>query len=214
MIRPILEYRHFFPDKWLSNKHNVFAFRFLGQYIQSFSGSSVPFFDRFFIGGENDIRGFDIRSISPIAVTSTRMVDVHGNPIINIKTGLPLVVQSAPFPVGGDLVGVFNFEYRVPIAGPLSLAGFYDMGMVRATRVKDLGNFGVSNIEVIGSTNRTLRGSTGLEVQFILPVVSAPFRLIFAYNPQTLDTIINTTGGAYRIQEPHHDIKFTVGRSF
>jgi outer membrane protein insertion porin family len=214
LIRPIVELRHFFPDKWLSNKHNVFAFRLFGEYIQPYGSSSVPFFDRFFIGGENDIRGFDIRSLSPIAITSTRMLDIHGNPIINLKTGLPMITQSQPFPVGGDLVGVFNFEYRIPIAGPLSMAGFYDMGMVRASRISSLGNFGASHVEIVDSTNRAIRGSTGVEVQFVLPVVSAPFRLIFAYNPQTLDTTIPTTNGAYRIQEPRHDIKFTVGRSF
>jgi outer membrane protein insertion porin family len=217
MIKPLLEYRHFIPDKWISNNHNVFAFRFLGEYIQSYgkSGkSSVPFFDRFFIGGENDIRGFDIRSISPIAITSSRVLDVHGDPIINLKTGLPLITQSQPFPVGGDIVGVFNFEYRIPIAGPLSLAAFYDMGIVRASRINSLGNFGVSHVDIIDSTNRAIRGSTGVEIQFVLPVVSAPFRLIFAYNPQTLDTNITTTNGVFRIQEPHRDIKFTVGRSF
>jgi outer membrane protein insertion porin family len=216
MFRPILEYRHYFPDKWLISKHNVFAFRFLGEYIQSFGNSSVPFFDRFFIGGENDIRGFDIRSISPIAITSTRMLDVNGNPVINLKTGLPMVSQSAPFPVGGDMAGIFNFEYRMPVAGPLSLALFYDMGMVRAAQTSSLKNFGASHsdIEIIGSTNHAIRASTGLELQFVLPMIGAPFRLIFAYNPQRVNTSITTTNSLYRINEPNHDIKFTVGHTF
>jgi outer membrane protein insertion porin family len=214
MIRPILEYRHFFPDKWLSNKHNTFAFRLFGEYIKSYGDSSVPFFDRFFIGGESDIRGFDIRSLSPIAITSTRMTDAHGNPVINPKTGLPMTSQSTPFPVGGDTVGVFNFEYRIPIAGPLSMSIFYDMGIVRASSVNSLGQFGANHVEIIDSTNRAIRGSTGLEVQFVLPMIGAPFRLIFAYNPQRLNTDITTTNSLYHIHEPNHDVKFTVGRSF
>lgn len=214
MLRPSLEYRHFIADRWLSKGRNVFAFNFQFQYIQSFGNSNVPFFDRFFIGGENTIRGFDIRTISPIAVTSTRQFDPLGNPIIDLKTGLPQVVKSQPFAVGGDTVGIFNFEYRMPIAGPLSIAAFYDVGLARASRLQAIGDFGTSSVDIIESTNNTLRGSTGLEVQFVLPVVSAPFRLIFAYNPQRLSDTITTSSGTYRFNEPKKDIKFTVGRSF
>src|SRR5262249_1360484 len=32
--------------------------------------------------------------------------------------------------VGGDTRLLFNFEYRIPIAGPVSLAGFFDAGAV------------------------------------------------------------------------------------
>lgn len=214
MIRPVVEYRRFITDRWLSGGRNVFAFNVQFQYIQSYGNSSVPFFDRFFIGGENTIRGFDIRSISPIAVTSTRLFDPMGNPIIDLNTGLPQTVQSQPFAVGGDTVGILNFEYRIPVAGPLSIAAFYDLGLARASRKESLGDFGTSSVDILESTNNTLRGSTGLELQFILPVVSAPFRLIFAYNPQRLDDSITTTNGTYHINEPKKDIKFTIGRSF
>jgi outer membrane protein insertion porin family len=214
MLRPVIEYRHFITDKWLSHGHNVFAFNVQFQYVQSYGSSSVPFFDRFFIGGENTIRGFDVRSISPIAVTSTRQFDTFGNPVIDPKTGLPKVTQSQPFAVGGDTVGIFNFEYRIPIAGPLSMSAFYDLGFARASRKQSLGDFGASSVDILQSTNNTLRGSTGMEVQFVLPVVSAPFRLIFAYNPQRLNETITTTNGLFYIREPQKDIKFTVGRSF
>jgi outer membrane protein assembly factor BamA len=67
---------------------------------------------------------------------------------------------------------------------------------------------------MVGDTNNTLRGSTGLEVQFVLPVVSAPFRLIFAFNPQRLDSSFTVGSQIYNAQEPKKGIKFTVGRSF
>jgi outer membrane protein insertion porin family len=213
MIRPVVQYRHFFPDRWLTHGRNVFGFNLQGQYIQAYHNSSVPFFDRFFIGGEDTIRGFDIRSISPLAISSTPLYDSHGNPIIDPKTGLQSV-SSTIIPVGGDTVGIFNFEYRVPVAGPLSLALFYDMGLARVTRTQSLGSFGASRVDIIDSTNNTVRGSTGLEIEFILPVVSAPFRLIFAYNPQTLDDHVRVGNSILHLQEPRHDIKFTVGRSF
>jgi outer membrane protein insertion porin family len=214
MVRPSVQYRRFFPDRWLSGGRNVFAFNFQGQYIQAFNNSSVPFFDRFFIGGENTIRGFDIRSISPIAISTSPIYDSSGNPIIDLKTGLPKVSQPFPTPVGGDTVGIFNFEYRIPIAGPLSVAGFYDVGIARITREESLGTFTVGDVQVLDSTNNTLRGSTGVEVQFTLPVVNAPFRLIFAYNPQRLTENIRIGTQTFLLREPSSDIKFTVGRSF
>jgi outer membrane protein insertion porin family len=214
MIRPAFELRHFFPDRWLSGGRNVFAFKFQGQYIQAYSESSVPFFDRFFIGGENTIRGFDIRSISPIAISSAPMYDARGNPIIDLKTGLPRISEPVPTPVGGDTVGIFNFEYRIPIVGPLSFAAFYDLGFARVTRKESLGSFGAATVEILDTTNNALRSSTGLEIQFVLPVVSAPFRLIFAWNPQRIDEAIKIGTKTYLLREPSSDIKFTVGRSF
>lgn len=213
MIRPSVQIKHFFPDKWLSHGRNVFGFNFIGQYIRAYGNSSVPFFDRFFTGGEDSIRGFDIRSVSPLAISSTSMFDAQGNPLIDMKTGLPQK-SSTIIPVGGDTLGIFNFEYRIPIAGPLSLAAFYDAGISRVTNKGSLGSFGSSTVDMIASTNNAVRGSTGMEVEFILPVVSAPFRLIFAYNPQTLDESIYVGNNLIQLKEPRHDIKFTVGRSF
>jgi outer membrane protein insertion porin family len=213
LIRPVIEYRHFFPDRWLSRGRNVFAFQAMGQYIQAYGGSSVPFFDRFYIGGENSIRGFDIRSISPLAVTSTPLYDRFGNPIIDMKTGLPKILQSI-LPVGGDTVAVFNFEYRIPIAGPLSISAFFDAGTNRATWKIPRQLVTAGSIDVVDSTNDQIRSSTGMEVQFVLPMVNAPFRLIFAYNPHRLNATIPVNNVVYTIREPDHDVKFTVGRSF
>ena len=213
MIRPTFVLRHFFPDRWLSHGRNVFGFNLQGEYIQAYNDSSVPFFDRFYIGGENSIRGFDIRSISPLAVSRTPLFDIKGNPIIDLKTGLPRISESL-VPVGGDTVGIFNFEYRIPIAGPLSLAAFYDMGLNRVSRRIPGSSLGVGSIDIIGATNNVIRSSTGLEVQFVLPVVSAPFRLIFAYNPQRLSEDVSVNNFKYKLRDPRKDVKFTVGRSF
>jgi outer membrane protein insertion porin family len=213
LIQPSLEVRHFFPDKWLTHGRNVFGMRFLGQYVQSFGKSAVPFFDRYFIGGESTIRGFDIRSISPMAVISTPQYDENGKPLIDLKTGMRKY-ESSPTSIGGDTVGVFNFEYRIPIVGPLSMSGFFDMGLSHVSRTQSLGDFGASRVDIVGSTNNTLRSSTGLEIQFVLPVVSAPFRLIFAYNPQRLNDKFMAGNTPYSLSEPAHDVKFTVGRSF
>jgi outer membrane protein insertion porin family len=213
MIKPSIEARHFFPDRWLTHGRNVFGFRFIGQYSQAYGNSSIPFFERFFIGGENTIRGFDIRSISPLAISSTPQYDTNGRPLIDLKTGLRKV-NSTIISIGGDTTGILNFEYRIPIAGPLSVAAFYDTGISHVSRTQSLGNFGASRIDIVDSTNNAFRSSTGLEVQFILPVVSAPIRLIFAYNPMILSDTIMVGSTPLSLKEPRKDIKFSVGRSF
>jgi outer membrane protein insertion porin family len=213
MVRPAVEYRHFIPDRWISKGRNTIGFRFLGEYVQAFDNSTVPFFDRFFIGGETTIRGFDIRSISPMAISSTPQFDADSNPIIDLDTGLPRIDRNI-ISIGGDTLAILNAEYRIPIAGPLSMAGFYDVGLARISRPNDLGSFGDSSVELVRSTNNVVRGSLGVEVQFLLPVVSAPFRLIFAYNPQVFDGVVTVGNVPFLVREPRRDIKFTIGRSF
>jgi outer membrane protein insertion porin family len=47
------------------------------------------------------------------------------------------------------------------------------------------------DLQVLGSTNWRPRMSTGLELQMFLPVVNAPFRIYWAYNPLRLDNPAN-----------------------
>ncbi len=214
LVRPSVEYRQFFPDKLISNRRNTWGFRLIGQYVRAFSNSSVPFFDRFFIGGETTIRGFDIRSISPLVVTATRKLDAQGNPVIDLNTGLARIDRSIN-PIGGDTSIIFNGEYRVPIAGPLMISAFLDMGIATVTDRSVLGTFGTTTTNtLIDSTNRVIRSSAGLELSFMLPMVNAPFRLIFAYNPQIYQNTVMIGTIPFFIKEPRHDIKFTIGRSF
>ena len=214
LIRPVVEYRHFLPDKWISNRRNTIGIRLLGQYVKTFQGSKVPFFDRFFIGGETTIRGFDIRSISPLAITATRVLDKQGNPVIDLRTGLPSISRSIN-PIGGDVTGLLNAEYRIPIAGPLTVAAFFDVGMTSVTDKSVLDVFGTTTTNtLIKSSNYVPRSSAGVEISFMLPMVNAPFRLIFAYNPQVFDQTVMVGTVPFVIKEPRSDVKFTVGRSF
>jgi len=89
-----------------------------GQYIQAYGNTYMPFFDRFFIGGETTIRGFDIRSISPLAISSTASLDASGNPIIDLDTGLPKVNRGI-IAAGGDAMAIFNGEYGFQSPGTI-----------------------------------------------------------------------------------------------
>jgi outer membrane protein insertion porin family len=94
-------------------------------------------------------------------------------------------------------------------------------------------------LKVAGNTNWTPRMSTGIELQVFLPVVNAPFRIYYAYNPLRLDTFtqspvpitrsmfpagaagdytyLNTVGvfaPQYRLREPRKTFRFTVATTF
>lgn len=215
IIRPSFEYQMFLPDAWLSGKRHTWAFRVQGEHLLPYGGNtSVPFFERIFSGGEYTIRGFDIRSISPYAISKTVSKDSTGIPLIDPNTGLP-AIQTSFIPVGGDTMGNFTAEYRIPIVGPLSVSLFGDLGNAIVLRKNKIQVFGAdTEIELLENTNKKWRASTGLEIQFLLPVVNAPFRLIFAHNPLRLNTDTIISGNRIDLREPKTNIRFTVGQTF
>src|SRR5713101_5340779 len=140
-VRPIVEYKHHFP---LQNHRNTVGIHFQGSFLSGFGGLVAPPFQRSYMGGENDLRGFDIRSISPVAFLPTassvtlRNRDntfVVKNPALgpcSLGTEpncykIPIPVDQITFP-GGDLSLVSNAEYRITIAGPVAIAPFFDFG--------------------------------------------------------------------------------------
>ena len=220
IIRPFVEYQKFIPDTFLSGGRNSLAFRAQFQHIIPYGQlpagqpMSVPFFERIFMGGEWDVRGFDIRSISPWAVTRSTSLDGNGNPIIDPITGLPSITESV-IPTGGDTSAVVTAEYRIPLVGPLQITAFMDVGTSMVLKKDNLVLFGPSTfIDLQEQTNSVLRGSTGAELQFLMPMINQPFRLIFAYNPFILDSSILFNGVRFPLKEPRSNIRFTVGYNF
>ncbi len=229
-IRPIVQYKRFVP---VQKGRNAIGFSANGSYISGYGGLVAPPFQRFYMGGENDIRGFDIRSISPVAFLPSSNVITLTNPDntpvlkdpSNPRLGnwtIPIPVDQIVFP-GGDLSSWGNLEYRYTIAGPVVLAPFVDAGIDAIVRPSQLQiaqaqydqvistPFGCPQLDtgfncsggnvlspkpsqylsVLSATNWKVRMSTGLELQMFLPVINAPFRIYWAYNPLRLDTPAN-----------------------
>ena len=104
---------------------------------------------------------------------------------------------------GGDTSLVGNFEYRVPIFGPVGLAFFFDVGMnrlmnssglkINPERIAQLNSefpeASFPSKAIIAPGTQRIRASTGLELQVLMPVVNAPFRVYWAYNPWTADRV-------------------------
>ena len=172
---PTLSYTQFFPMRRKKSKNpEVFGFRIIAGTTGSFATSSkvrnanslafvdgVPIFERFFLGDEFTIRGYNVRSISPIAPVdsfiTSRNVVVAENPDQTPVAipGFPATAaalgtftgtsgsNTARLPrsftsVGGDTQILGNFEYRIPIiSDTVSLAAFADIGSAFNIRTKN-----------------------------------------------------------------------------
>jgi len=277
-IRPIIQYKKFIP---VQNHRNAIGYSLNGSFISGYGGLVAPPFQRFYMGGENDIRGFDIRSVSPVAfLPSSNVITLtnpDGTPVpknpANPRQGnwtVPIPVDQIVFP-GGDLSAWTNLEYRITIAGPVAIAPFVDTGLDAIVRPSQLQIatqqydqvistlFGCAaldagyncvggsrlnpvpsnQLQVLSSTNWKPRISTGLELQMFLPVVNAPFRIYWAYNPLRLNSTanppipitrglfpvgaagdytyhlaVNTYAPSFLLREPRKTFRFTVATTF
>jgi outer membrane protein insertion porin family len=243
-VKPIMEYKRFTQMKGLHPSregHQVLGFRVQGSFITGFGGLVAPPFERFYMGGDQDLRGFDIRAVSPVAFIATTGLVTLTNPDgtlvppnpANPRQGslpsctnwcVPIPIQSIVFP-GGDTSFVSNLEYRIPLVGPVNLAPFVDFGMNFSARSSQLrisdvslnqlnnttfgcalldptltciptalppGTIFKQELQMVPGTNYVPRMSTGLEVQVMMPVINAPFRVYWAYNPLILNTTAST----------------------
>jgi outer membrane protein insertion porin family len=294
-IRPIIQYKQFFP---MQKGHNALGYNLQASFITGFNGVVAPPFERSYLGGENDIRGFDIRTVSPIAylpsVQSLPLRNPDGT-LVPANPNLPITLTAAgscgpasncyliklPYQQlvtpGGDLGLNANLEYRITIAGPVALAPFIDMGIdpilrtsqlqIAKAQFQDLQNakFGCpvlpppytvdscqgtvqlqfsQYLHPVSGTNWVPRMSTGLELQMMLPVINAPFRIYWAYNAMRLDssatpptpitrdmfpchacqngaagdytflTAQDTLGLKYNLREPRKTFRFSVATTF
>jgi len=262
-IRPMFEAKYFHP---VNKGRNTLAFHFVGSTITGFGGQVPPPYSRFYMGGDQDIRGFDPYTISPVGffptVGQVCNRDSHGNPIQAIgANGQPIPGQCGSFTSfpyyllqfpGGDTELLTNFEYRIPIAGPVTLTYFIDAGTAIILRPQDLAftPTALNSIDkqfpyffngsppqhLVGIDNFHPRSSTGLELDVVLPVVNAPFRVYYAYNwlrinnvkvtppqvlpPPSMFPNQYTYNDVYRffapihLREQHSLIGFSVARQF
>ncbi len=168
---PSLEYTQFIPIRNKRSKDpEVLAFRIMAGTIGTWTVSDkvrnanslsfiggVPAYERFFLGSENDIRGYESRSIGPIAPFDTYVTAKNIKVTNNVSgtadtaTGLdsrtvgelatigqltgiggsnPALFSRNYRFIGGDTRLLANVEYRRPIFGPATIAAFADIGSV------------------------------------------------------------------------------------
>jgi outer membrane protein insertion porin family len=182
---PTLEYTQFIPVRNKKSEYpHVFGFRILLGTVGSFATTEkvknanslafvdgVPIYERFFLGDEFTIRGYNVRSISPLTpldsyITSRNVVvatNAFGTP--NPVPGLPASfaaigtftgssganvarISRVYTSTGGDTQFLGNFEYRIPIVGRTVQAAFFaDVGNAFNLRTKGTQTF---NSEFLG----------------------------------------------------------------
>jgi outer membrane protein insertion porin family len=77
----------------------------------------VPLFDRVFLGGPNNLRGFRFRDVSP------KVGDLN-------TPGNGPTANNPDEPVGGGTYGWGTIEYTIPLIEKIRFAVFYDIGFV------------------------------------------------------------------------------------
>lgn len=101
LMKPRFEFTHYQPIvkgvNWQS-----FGVHLDIATIKPMKDSKVPFWERFFLGGERDIRGYEVYTIGPRSSNGTLL--------------------------GGEKQLIMNFEYVWAVGGPLYLVLFHDRG--------------------------------------------------------------------------------------
>ena len=284
-ISPLVEFKFFRPISGLHfnpEGRNIFGYRLQASYIQGIAGLVASPFDRFYAGGENDIRGFDVRTSTPYSFVPTKVLynltNADGSLVPRDPTNPTLGPVVVPLPiysvasVGGDTQITNNIEYRIPIAGPVDFSFYIDMGLDMALNHSQLqlnpqassnlngalygcphlvngtcqggvpwtalGPFPL-RLGAIPGTNIVPRTSVGPQITAMLPIINAPVRLYFAYNPNRLhmdegSTVIfnrsmfpqggagdytyqqalSNYGAEYFLWEPRKTLRVTVSTSF
>jgi outer membrane protein insertion porin family len=110
------------------HKRNVIALHFQGATISGYGGRNAPPYNKFYMGGEYDIRGFEAFTISPfVAIPNLGTAPItYYDPTKLGSNGQPSAVtisvptlQYIPTRPGGDSQAYANMEYRIP---------FYEQG--------------------------------------------------------------------------------------
>jgi outer membrane protein insertion porin family len=224
--QPNVTFSKFIPIRRRKSKNpEVFAFRIQAGTIGAFAVTEavrnansiayiggVPAYERYFLGSENDIRGYNSRSIGPIApfdtyVTSRNVVlsaDPSSSTIVpytgfenpNLAAELAnialvtgpdganpaLFARNLRF-IGGDTQLLGNFEYRIPIFGPATMAVFADVGSVfnlRKTGTQRIDTEFLPDTQLIGAGRLTALGLNNA------PVLENSFGSILFYRGRVM----------------------------
>ncbi len=187
----------------------------------------------------------------------------------NIQIPLPIYRLVS---IGGDTQFTGNVEYRIPIVNQVTFAFFTDFGMTfnlqpSQLRESPAGHAAIEGpsygcptfingacfggkavsfsqyLKTVPGSNYVPRMSNGVELQVILPIVNAPFRIFYAYNPlrlykdlpqelavdpktfrsffpntgagqYTYDQAVQFYGANYTLREPRKTLRLTVSTTF
>ncbi len=103
-IKPRFEFTHYQP----TFGEQRFGIHLEYSYMTSIGGADIPYWERFYLGGERSIRGYEIYTIGPRV--DDEESDYYGRNL------------------GGEKSLVMNAEYIIPVGGPIYSIFFFDIG--------------------------------------------------------------------------------------
>ena len=167
--------------------HNrYFGLHFEAGLAHPLGGRELPIFERYQLGGEQNIRGYAIGSIVPIHPER----DSKGR----------IYVDAEGRVLGGDKYAVLNVEYIFTRIGPVKVLAFADVG-----------NTWIEGEPIVLSD---MRSSTGLELRLTLPIFQAPLRFIYSWNLHPIDPLDQFGFPISRLKQKRSGFDFSVGSTF
>jgi len=145
----------------------LFAANVESGWIEPIDNRDIVPLERYFLGGENSIRGFDFRDIT-VRCLGGEPYPGRDEPCKKDERQ----IDSSFALLGGDKFLQVNLEYHLLLGGPFRVIGFFDAANVYgADQSIDLGR---------------MRMSAGAELRIFVPVFGAPLRFIYATNLEPL----------------------------
>ena len=191
---------------------NVIGLRVQAATISGYGGKNAPPYNKYYMGGEYDVRGFEAYTVSPfVAIPNLSSAPItYIDPTRLGSNGQPTAqtisvptLQYIPTRPGGDTQMFANMEYRIPLYQEyVGLSIFNDVGAdgilwknqlqldpsAVTTLQQEYPNVDFpglrigKNLPIISGTNFAPHASAGLEMVIQLPIIQAPFRFYWAYN--------------------------------
>ena len=191
LLEPAVGVKWFHRGAW---KRQVIALQARAGMLTGYGGKAAPPFDRYYMGGEDELRGFASWSVSPISYIPGQAVipvlnsngspafwEVLSNGVLASVPATMTIPVYRPVSIGGDAKAIGNAEYRIPLWGPFTLALFADAGVNAAVFRDQLR--ASPNPLIFRPGSQGVRVSTGPELQALLPKIHVPLRAFWAYNP-------------------------------
>jgi outer membrane protein assembly complex protein YaeT len=181
LLKSKAEYGRISPDK-IFDHHNAWAFRTIVSAAGSYKGD-MPLYARFF-SGDDLVRGLRPGELGPYQTFTA--VSPSG------------ATTYSAVPSGSTLIAASNLEYRFPLSRQVEGATFFDAGSGYL-----LPNWlGQTRPPLINSTNGLIRGTTGFELRWTLPVVGTPVRVNYSFNLLRLNrTLLMPDGSIFRLHD-------------
>jgi outer membrane protein insertion porin family len=181
-------------SSWFLSPHRliVFAFSARGGIVKEFGSTpSVPLGERFYLGGQNTVRGYRQDKLGVLQVIKTRS---------NVIIGPSSTLSSSGDPIGGNVMLLTNIEARIALPAHLGLVFFLDGGNVWTTA---------------STVNLTeMKFSVGTGIRYNTPV--GPLRLDWGFKLRREDVSYPSSiaDPPIRIDESPYEINFTLGNAF